>query len=250
MILDVDGLEFHYKSHPVLKDVYFHLKKGEIISILGRNGAGKTTLLKCLNQILSPQKGSIKIDGNDYKQLKPVEIARKAGWVPQQSERSRIKVYDFVLLGRKPWFRWEPNKRDFDRVEEAISLLGLEDLALRYADELSGGEFQLVQIVRALAQEPRIILFDEPTNSLDISNQHHLMTQIRSLIHGSTKSAVMTMHDINLALRYSDKFLLLNNGRITAAGNSNIITPETIKEVYQMDVHVTKAAGYLMVVPV
>ncbi len=250
MILSVDGLKFRYNSVPVIRDVSFGVAAGEILSILGPNGSGKTTLLKCLNRVLSPRGGSVRIDGADVEDMRPLEIARKIGWVPQQGEIARMKVYDIILLGRKPYFRWEPGREDYGKIEEAIRLLGIEDLSLRYADEISGGEFQLVQIVRALAQDPRVILFDEPTSSLDISNQHRLMVKIRDLIHAGFGAAVMTMHDINLALRYSDKFVLLKDGLIYAAGDRSIIIPENMAEVYGLDVMVVDAGGYPVVVPV
>lgn len=250
MILKVCGLSFMYSSIPVLRDVSFGLKEGEILSILGPNGAGKTTLLKSLNRILIPQDGTVMIDGYDICNLRQGEIAKKIGWVPQQGEMSRMKVYDLILLGRKPYFRWGPGRADHAKVEEAISLMDIESLSMRYADEISGGEFQLVQIVRALAQSPRVIFFDEPTNSLDISNQHNLMSKISSLIHSGTMAAVMTMHDINLALRYSDKFLMLKNGSVQASGGRSIVNPETIKAVYNMDAQVVEAGGYPIVVPV
>ena len=249
MILLIDGLEFRYNSASVIRDVTFTVSEGEVLTILGRNGAGKTTLLKCINHILSPRGGSVRIDGIDIGDLQPIEIARKIGWVPQRGDMSRMKVYDLILLGRKPYFRWNPSPDDYRKVEEAIRMLGIEDISLRYADELSGGEFQLVQIVRALAQDPRVILFDEPTNSLDIRNQHHLMAKMQAIIHNSPRAAVMTMHDINLALRYSDKFLLLKDGCISAAGDRSIITPEHIQKVYDMRVSVVEAGGYPMVVP-
>ncbi|MFA7107853.1 MAG: ABC transporter ATP-binding protein [Sphaerochaetaceae bacterium] len=250
MILRINGLKFCYKSVPVLENISFDVVEGEVLTILGRNGAGKTTLLKCLNHILSPQVGTVQIDGIDTKNMSPVEIARKMGWVPQLGDKSKMKVYDFILLGRKPYFRWNPTKDDYRKVEESIRVLGIEDISLRYVDELSGGEFQLVQIVRALAQDPRVILLDEPTSSLDIRNQHRLMAKMNQIIHGCPRAAVMTMHDINLALRYSDKFLLLKEGCICAFGDRNIVTPEKIQEVYDMQVRVVEAGGYPLVIPI
>ena len=250
MILKVNGLEFRYSSTPVINDVSFALHEGEILSILGPNGAGKTTLLKCLNRILKPRSGEVLIEGCSTTAMSRTKIARKTGWVPQHGEASRMKVYDLILLGRKPYFRWEPGKDDHALVENAIILLGIEELGMRYADEISGGEFQLVQIARALAQEPRVVLFDEPTSSLDISNQHRLMSRIQALIHESTRAAAMTMHDLNLALRYSDKFLLLKDGCIVAAGESSVISPENIKDVYNMEAQVLEAGGYPLVIPV
>ena len=250
MIIDVKGLDFRYNSAPVIRDIAFSLNEGEILSVLGPNGAGKTTLLKCLNRVLSPRGGTVVIDGSDACDMSRAGIARKVGWVPQRGEVSRMKVYDLILLGRKPHFKWGPAEADHEKAEEVIRLLGLEPLSLRYADEISGGEFQLVQIARALAQDPRLILFDEPTSSLDISNQHRIMTKISALIHSGSRAAVMTMHDINLSLRHTDKFLLLKEGRICAAGGKEIITPENINEVYNMEVRVVEAGGFPVVVPV
>jgi len=250
MILQVDGLNFRYKSVPIIRDVALSVHEGEILSILGPNGAGKTTLLKCLNRVLSPRGGTVLIDGKDAREMSRRKIARKMGWVPQQGEVSSIKVYDLILLGRKPHFKWSPGKEDHRQAMEALRMLGLEHLSLRYADEISGGEFQLVQIARAMAQEPRAILFDEPTSSLDISNQHRLMGKIQSLIHATPRAAVMSMHDINLALRYSDKFLLLKNGRIYAAGGREIISPAALREVYAMDAQVVEAGGHPTVIPI
>ena len=250
MILSVNGLEFQYNSHPVISDVSFEIYEGEILSILGPNGAGKTTLLKCLNRILTPKSGEILVDGSNTADMSRAGLARRIGWVPQHGEASRMKVYDLILLGRKPYFRWDPGKEDHIRVEKAIRLLGIEALAMRYADEISGGEFQLVQIARALTQDPRVILFDEPTSSLDITNQHRLMNRIQGLIHEGPRAAIMTMHDLNLALRYSDKFILLKDGCIRAVGQSSVITPENILEVYGMEAQVTEACGHPLVVPV
>lgn len=250
MILKVDGLTFSYASSPIIQDANFSLEEGEILTILGPNGAGKTTLLKCLNRVLAPHGGTVYIDGLDLRHLSTADIARRISWVPQRGEVSRMKVYDLILLGRKPRFTWGPGAEDHIQAENAIRLLDIDRLALSYADEISGGEFQLVQIARALAQEPRIILFDEPTSNLDISNQHRLMPRIRSLIRGENRAAIMTMHDINLALRYSDKFLLLKEGHISAAGGREIISAASIEEVYNMKSRVVEAAGYPVVVPV
>lgn len=249
MILQVDGLNFRYNSVPVIRDASLSVREGEVLSILGPNGAGKTTLLKCLNQVLTPRGGTVLIDGRDAREMSRNTRARKMGWVPQRGEVSRMKVYDLILLGRKPHFRWSPGRNDHRQAMEAIRMLGLEQLSLRYADEISGGEFQLVQIARAMAQEPRAVLFDEPTSSLDISNQHHLMGKIQSIIHAAPRAAVMTMHDINLALRYSDKFLLLKEGRIWAAGGREIISPAAIRAVYNMDAHIVEAEGHTLVIP-
>lgn len=250
MVIQVEGLSFRYNSTPVVRDITFTLDGGEILSILGPNGAGKTTLLKCLNRVLTPRDGIVLVGGKDVREMSRVEIAKKTGWVPQYGKASRMRVYDLILLGRRPHFRSGVTEKDHTLVEEVIQLLGLESLSLCYADEISGGELQLVRIARALAQDPRLILFDEPTSSLDISNQHRIMRSISSLIHSGPRAAVMTMHDINLSLRYADKFLLLKGGTICAAGGREIVSPEIIKNAYDMDVRIMDAGGFPVVVPV
>jgi len=249
VILEARDLRFRYGKVPVIRGVSFGALEGEILSILGPNGAGKTTLLKCLNRILIPRQGEVLVDGKSLKETGPEGIARKIGWVPQRGEVSGMKVYDLILLGRKPHFRWSPGRGDHRRVEEVIDLMGIRELSLRYADELSGGEFQMVQIVRALAQDPRVLLLDEPTGSLDLGHQHHLMSRLRSLIQAGGMTAVMTVHDINLALRYSDRFLILKGGKVLASGGREAVTPETIREAYGLEVAVSRAGGYPVVVP-
>lgn len=250
MILKVLGLTFRYNSIPVIRDVCFTLEEGEVLSILGPNGAGKTTLLKCLNRVISPQKGSVLIDGSDVRNQSRVNIARQIGYVSQRGEVSRVKVYDLVLLGRKPHFKWGPKEEDHRLTAEALKLLGCGHLSLRYADEISGGEFQLVQIAQALVREPRAVLLDEPTANLDIGNQHLLMEKIRNLIHSGPRAAVMTLHDLNLALRYSDRFILLRDGFIHAGGGREVLTRKNIKEVYDLDVLVEEVRGVPLVVPI
>ena len=250
MILDINSVSFTYKSTPIIEDITFSVGEGELVALLGRNGAGKTTLLKCLNRILSPQMGTVMVEGVDTKSMRPLQIARTMSWVPQRAEAAAMTVFDLVLLGRKPHFSWSPTQRDYDTVEEALATVGIAHLALRSANELSGGELQLVQVARALAQDPRIILFDEPTSSLDIHNQYRLMKTIRSIIEDGGRSAILAVHDLNLALRYSQRFILLKEGRIFAAGGREIITEATIGAVYDIDVRVIEVEGHPTVVPV
>ncbi len=249
MMLDIQNLSFRYKHNFVIQEIDFAAKEGSLVAILGRNGAGKTTLLKCINHVLKSQTGTVLIEGVDTKTLRPLQRARKIGWVPQSGEPSMMNVFDLVLLGRKPHFSWAPTKDDYKRVEEALTTVGIEDLALRSADQLSGGEFQQVQIARALAQDPKVILFDEPTSSLDIHNQYRLMSTIQKIIHQSSRLAVMAVHDLNLALRYCDRFILLKEGKIFASGGTEIITASSIEAVYDIKTTVTEVEGYPIVVP-
>lgn len=249
MILHVDGLDFHYKSTPVLRDVHFSVDEGEVLAIMGPNGVGKTTLLKCMNAIHSPSGGCVMVDGADVFQLRPGQIARRLGYVSQRAETGRMTTFDAVLMGRKPHIRWNVSENDLRIVDSALKRLRLEKLCLRYLDEMSGGEVQKVCIARALVQEPRILLLDEPTSSLDLRNQVEILGLVRAVVKSHHVAAIMTMHDLNQALRYADKFVFLRGGRIHAAADRDSINEAIIEEVYGVRVHMEEVAGRPVVVP-
>jgi len=250
MILSVDGVEFAYKSRQILNNIKFEVKRGEVVSILGVNGAGKSTLLKCINKILKPKRGTILIDNFDINQLDNLELAKKVGYVPQRAEGNYMTVFDAVLLGRKPHIKWEVSDRDIEITHKVLKLLNLEDYALRYTNELSGGELQKVIIARALVQEPQILLLDEPTNNLDLKNQLEVMKIIREVSKSQNIASIVVMHDLNLALRYSDKFIMLKDGVIYAEGGKEIINPENIRAVYGVDAYIENVKGIPVVVPI
>ncbi|CEP68107.1 ABC transporter-like [Moorella glycerini] len=249
MILSVDGVEFSYSSRPVLRDIKFEVNRGEFFAILGNNGAGKSTLLKCLIRILKPQTGTILIETEDLFALSPREVARRLGYVAQRYESARFTVFDAVLLGRKPHIKWGTTARDLEIVRNVLGILGLEEFSLRYLDELSGGELQKVVIARALAQEPRVLLLDEPTSNLDLKNQFEVLTIVKKAARERNIAVVVVMHDLNLALRFADKFLLLKNRTVFACGGMEIMTPENIAGVYGVRVAVERLADIPVVVP-
>lgn len=250
MFFEVNGIRFSYKSGQVLNDVSFSIEKDEVISVLGPNGVGKTTLMKCINKVLPPDAGSVFIEGSDLHHMSKRDIARNIGYVSQRGETSRTTVFDSVLLGRRPHFEWDVTSKDIRLTSRVIHLMGLDHLALKYVDEISGGEYQLVQIARVLVQQPKVILLDEPTSSLDLSNQHMIMHLIRNIAKKSHIAAIMTIHDINLAIRHSDKFILMKDGMIFAAGDYNMITPENIRAVYNIDAYVERVKGIPVVIPI
>lgn len=249
MILSTSDVSFDYAGHPVLRQVDFNLKGGELLAILGPNGVGKTTLLKCINAIHRPSTGSILVENRDVLRLRPDEIALDIGYVAQRNEASRLSVFDAVLMGRKPHIRWKVADTDLEIVESALRRLNLERLALRHIDMLSGGELQKVAIARALVQEPKLMLLDEPTSSLDLKSQIDILTMLRHLVDEHSIGAIMTMHDLNTALRYADKVLFLKDGRIHATGPACDVTPKVVEEVYGLPVSIHKVEGYPMVIP-
>ena len=248
-MLDVDGIEFSYDENRVIEGLSFQTMENEVISILGPNGVGKTTLLKCLCNFHRPQKGRISIDGKDVSSISSRELARHIGYVPQRNYPNRSTVFDSVLIGRRPYIELSATKRDLEITWSALDALGLDDLALKYADEISGGELQKVQIARAMVQEPRILILDEPTNNLDIANQHVTMHNIIDAVRSKDMCTIMTMHDINLAVHYSDRLMFMKGGRIRAFGGPEMIDEELIKDVYGIDSDVIMHKGVPFVIP-
>jgi iron complex transport system ATP-binding protein len=162
VILDINDVSFTYRSSDVLHDVSFAVNPGEVVSILGPNGVGKTTLLRCINAILAPKTGDILVGDENILSLSRMEVARRIGYVAQQCEKARLTVFDAILLGRRPHMGWNISDTDLKIVDAAVRMLELEDLSLRYIDEMNGGELQKVSIARALVQEPRLLLLEEP----------------------------------------------------------------------------------------
>ncbi len=249
MILTADGIEFSYRSEPVLAGVRFDVAPGEFLAVLGNNGAGKSTLLKCLNRILRPRDGSVLVHEHDLRRLTRVQVAQRLGYVAQRTESGRMTVYDAVLLGRKPHIRWDASRHDHEVVRRVISRLELEDLSRRYLDELSGGELQKTAVARALAQEPRVLLLDEPTSSLDLRNQLEVLDTVKRVTAEERVAVIAVMHDLNLALRYADAFLFLADGKVFAAGGAEIVTPDNVGHVYGVSVSVPTLNGVPVVVP-
>ena len=250
MFFEVNDINFSYRSRQVLDGVTLTVKKDDVVSILGPNGVGKTTLIKCISKVLTPNAGSVFIEGSNLHKMNKKDIAKNIGYVSQRSETSRTTVFDSVLLGRKPHFEWDITEKDIRLAGRVLHLLGLDEIALKYVDEISGGEYQLVQIARVLVQQPKVILLDEPTSSLDLSNQHLIMHLIRNIVKKNHMAAIMIIHNLNLAIRHSDKFILMKDGRVYSAGGHEIITPENIKAVYNIEAYVESVRGIPIVIPI
>ena len=232
--LTINKLSFNYTGIQVLKDVELELGLGEILSIVGPNGSGKSTLLKCINRILKTTQNTVLIDGKDTSKLNLKELSKIMGYVPQSSTSTfPFTVFDVVLMGRKPYIHWNLSEQDNEIVAEMLDFLGIGELAMRHFNELSGGEQQKVIVARALAQQPQILLLDEPTSSLDIKHQLEILCMLRSLTQSKERSVIVTMHDLNLASRFSDRMIMLKQGKIFAGGTPELVlTEENIEKVY------------------
>ncbi len=250
-MIQVKELDFCYQSDQMILDqIAFDAEEGQCIAVLGNNGAGKSTLIKCLNRILAPKRGIVHVNGNDLSKLKRKDIAKCMAYVSQHSAGEQFTVFDSVLLGRKPYIRLEPGKNDIEITESVIERMGLSNFALRYVDELSGGERQKVMLARALAQQPRVLLLDEPTSNLDLRNQYEVLAIVQEIARAEQISVILVIHDLNLALRYCDKFLFVRDSKVFAYGGKEIMTSDNISFVYEIPVMVQEVRGTPVVVPI
>jgi len=250
MKLTVANVHFSYNSHPVLSDVNFTLDRGQIMGVLGINGAGKSTLLKCMNRILKPCCGSVLVEGDDILSMSQNDVARRMGYVPQRHPETRLSVYEAVLMGRKPHIHWSLTAEDYRTVEDIIAGIGIASLAMRPVSDLSGGELQKVIIARALAQSPSILLLDEPTSNLDLKNQLEVMSLVRNVVDNQGLSAVIAIHDLNIALRFVDRFAFLKANSIHAITGKKDLCPKMIQQVYGVEVALQKCGDHTVIVPV
>ena len=241
--LIVNKLSFNYNGFSALKDVKLEVGLGELLSIVGPNGSGKSTLLKCINRILKPAQNTVLINGEDTSKIALRELCKVMGYVPQNSASTfPFTVFDIVLMGRRPYIQWSLGDRDKEIVAETLDYLGIGKLAMRHFNELSGGEQQKVIIARALAQQPKLLLLDEPTSSLDIKHQLEILCILRELAQSRHCSVVVAMHDLNLASRFSDRMLMLKQGCIFAVGApESVLTEENIESVYGVKARVTRS---------
>ncbi len=248
-MLTVDGVSFSYRGVPVLERVSFSLAEGEMVALLGPNGTGKTTLLRAIDGILRPSAGTVLIESRDAASCSPRERARFCGYVPQRGEQVRLTVFDAVLLGRRPRLGWSVERSDLAIVQSALEGLSLERLSLRYLDELSGGEFQKVLLARAIVQEPRVLLLDEPTSSLDLKNQLEMLATLREIVRGHGVAALLSMHDLNTAFRFADRLLFMKDGAIAGACTPSDASADLVRDVYGIPVEIVRHRGMPMIVP-
>lgn len=245
--LDV-SFAFPHAPQPVFEGISLEARASTMTAILGNNGAGKSTLLNLLADLASPSAGAVRVLERDLACLTRREIAQHIAYVTQQQRIPHLSVYDEVLLGRKPHVSWSISDRDRAVVEAAIERLELAPFVHRYCDELSGGERQKVYIARALAQETEVLLLDEPTSALDPKNQMEVLRAVREITRQTSLATVLVMHDINLALRFCDNFLLMRNGVVVARGGIEAVTSEALSKAYDMPLRIVDIDGIKMAI--
>lgn len=239
-LLSVSQIEFAYNGHAVLRGIDLALERGGLVALLGPNGSGKTTLLKILNGILAPRTGRVEFDGKNLGAIARKEIARRIALVPQElNVPFAFTVREMVLLGRTPHIRplFGESTRDHQAIDRALELTTTSALAHRVFGDLSGGERQRVVIAMALAQEPQVLLLDEPTVHLDINHQIEILELVRQLNRERGLTVLATMHDLNLAALYFDRLMLLNEGHIIIEGTPReVLSAERVQAVFGAEV--------------
>jgi iron complex transport system ATP-binding protein len=253
MTLEARELVFSYDEHRVLDGVSLSLAAGELVGLVGPNGAGKTTLLHLLLGLLRPDGGTVAIDGVGPERMSRRGIAQRAALVPQQQPSEfAFTVRELVAMGRTPHLgRFEPERpQDAEAVRLALEATETEALAARWVAELSGGERQRVHLARAIAQETPMLLLDEPTANLDVAHQLTMLDLVRRQVQGG-KSAILALHDLSLAARYSDRLLLLAERRIVASGAPRaVITEDNLARYFRIRARLEHdGTGGLVVVP-
>ena len=242
-----EGVRFGYGRTPVLPGLDLVVETGTITGILGPNGTGKTTLVRLASAVLAPSAGAIRLFGDDLATLPPRERARRVAVVPQEtSPVFEFSVEEIVRMGRAPHLGWLGlgGRHDREAVREAMRRVAIEPLAARSYRALSGGERQRVLLARALAQEARLVLLDEPTAYLDLKHRLAVYATLLELHRAIGLTAVVVSHDINLAARYCDRLVLLRNGTIAADGPPEaVLRPEPIRAVYEVDVDIGRDPG-------
>jgi iron complex transport system ATP-binding protein len=241
-ILQVQGLSFAYRPDrpAVLSDVSFSAQMGTLLVVLGPNGSGKTTLLRCLLRLLRIRAGEIILDGRAIRSYSPEQLARLMAYVPQIPQSAfAFTVAQIVMLGRTPHLGALGFETDLDRrvSRSAMEMTGTLEFADRALEELSGGEAQRVMIARAIAQQPQVLLLDEPTSHLDLKNQLAIYRMMVRLAHDWPMAVVCVSHDINMAGRFADELLLMRRGAVAAHGPpASVLRSDVLASVYEVEV--------------
>ena len=251
-MLKVENLCFRYSKNGnlVLNGANLELKQGEVGIILGKNGSGKTTLFKNILGIEKPKSGRIHFDGENLLKMNRRDRARRIAYVPQHIHFGDLTVLDSVLMGRVSYFGMKAGVEDYLAVEKILEDMQLQSFASRSAEALSGGEKQKIAIARAMAQEPKLMVFDEPTGNLDIANEQLIIAEAKKLARQKNISILSSIHDVNQALAFGDKFFFMKDGVVKYAGGKEIVTEEVIRDIYDIQVRFEIIDGKKVMLPV
>lgn len=231
-MIEVKDIAFSYGKQSILKGISFQAEPGDCVGILGNNGVGKSTLITCMNGIRKPDSGTVLIDGKSIFEMTRLELARNVAYVAQKNELSQTTVYDAILLGRKPYMAWSMSCADYALCDEMMARVGMTEFKLRNINELSGGEAQKVMLARAFVQQPKLLLLDEPTSNLDPRNQYEMMALVRQMAQEHNITVLVVIHDLNLALRYCNRFLFVKDGGVYSYGDETVVTAQALRDVY------------------
>ena len=250
-MLNISGLHYRHGKRLILDNIDVQVGAGEIVCLVGPNGAGKSTLLKCINRIMPSQHAGITLAGDNLQDMSRRNLARAIAYVPQHTGPAMsLRVADMIALGRAPHRTWNSGDRDRRIVLDAIERLKLQELALRPYDELSGGERQRVLLARALVQQGRLLLLDEPTSDLDLHHQLEAMTAAREIADTQGSGVLIAIHDLALAARFADRLVMLREGRVVAQGHwREVLTPQHIEAVYGVSVRIGSDGDIPYVIP-
>ena len=254
--ISIENASFSYGlgEENLLDKINLNIEKGKFIGILGPNGCGKSTLLKVILKYLNPKEGIIKIENKELKEYTQSELAEILSFVPQKSSLTMpLTVEDVVYMGRVPYIknRWTGfDREDREKVEKIMQMLKIDKFKNRVVFSLSGGEFQRVLLARALAQNTNIMLLDEPTSALDMNYALEIMKLTSYFVQNESLTAVMVLHDLNLASMYCDSIILLKNGKIAYEGTpKELFRPEILEEIYGFNCEVIENNGFSYVIP-
>ncbi|MBN2793201.1 MAG: ABC transporter ATP-binding protein [Desulfuromonadales bacterium] len=249
MEIAISDLRFSYGQQLVLSNVDVEFPLGSLTAVLGVNGAGKTTLLKLIGRLIRPDDGIILLGGTPLESISRMQSAKNTGYVSQLHQLARLRVFDYLLIGRTPYRKFHYSREDEGIVLQVMKDMGLISFADRWLADLSGGELQKIVIARAMVQQPKILLLDEPTNNLDLKNQLEIMNLLNNCAGSSEMTVIFSIHDINLALNFADRFLLLDQGKLLSSGDWQGLNATLLSRAYGTRLTIHEVAGQTVVLP-